>query len=344
MRLTIFTRYGTLGASSRYRYYMYAERLKEAGFDLKISNFLSNRYLEKLYDKKRVAFWQVIKAYVKRFFTSVAAPENLILEYELFPYMPYWFDRLFLKKRKYILNFDDNVWIKYKNKPYLQGKYDLLVRNASGVIVANDFLMEKVRDLNNNVVKIPTVVDLDNYACEKPKFKKFTVIWIGTPVTYRYLLSYADVLQNLASACDFELLVLAKKELAKERIPGVNMKFVDWSQEKEAELLSRSHIGIMPLTDDEFSKGKSAFKLIQYLAAGLPVIASPVGENNKVVEHGTNGYLADTPENWLECFNKLYKDNDFYSKMADNAVKSSVEYSIQKYSVVMTDFIKNAFQ
>jgi glycosyltransferase involved in cell wall biosynthesis len=137
---------------------------------------------------------------------------------------------------------------------------------------------------------------------------------------------------------------LAKKELAKERIPGVNMKFVDWSQEKEAELLSRSHIGIMPLTDDEFSKGKSAFKLIQYLAAGLPVIASPVGENNKVVEHGTNGYLADTPENWLECFNKLYKDNDCYSKMADNAVKSSVEYSIQKYSVIMTDFIKNAFK
>ena len=343
MKLTMFTRYNTLGASSRYRYYMYAAHMRDTGEQVKVSPFFSQRYLRCLYKGGRVGVLNILKSYCQRFKALLHADENLLIEYELFPFLPYWVEKIFLKKRKYILNFDDNVWEKYTGKMFLSGKYDALVSNAAGVIVANDFLYEKVQKLNKNIVKIPTVVDLDLYRIKTNKFEKFTLVWIGTPVTYMYLEKYSDTLRQLAEKYDFELLVIARKSLEKRRIEGVNMRFKNWSQESEIELLLKSHIGIMPLTDDEFSKGKSAFKLIQYSAAGLPVIASPVGENTKVVNNGETGFLAESPKEWLEALGKLIDNNDLYSTMAKNTRKASENYSIQKYFPIFQNFIKKYF-
>lgn len=344
MKLTMFTRYNTLGASSRYRYYMYAARMRDAGEQVDIHNFFDEEYLRRLYKGKSTGIFNILKSYWRRFRAVSHANDKLLIEYELFPFLPYWLEHRFLKQRKYILNFDDNVWEKYSGKAFLSGKYDALVSSAAGVIAANDFLCEKVKKLNQNVIKIPTVVDLDLYRVETKKFDKFTLAWIGTPVTYIYLEKFADTLRKMADKYEFELLVIARKSLEKRRIEGVNMRFVNWSQESETELLLKSHVGIMPLTDDEFSKGKSAFKLIQYSAAGLPVIASPVGENTKVVDDGKTGFLADSPEEWLETLGRLINDKSLYSKIAADARKASENYSIQKYFPVFQDFIANCFK
>ncbi len=337
--VTVFTRYGTLGASSRYRYYLYEQPLRQAGLNLRIHNFFDNRYLSSLYHNHSIALGEVLKAYARRFYTASRASSSLMLEYELFPYLPYWIDHLFLKNRRYIINFDDNVWVKYQNRPLLRGKYDRLVQHAAGVVVANDFLLNKVKLFNPEVIKIPTVLDLTRYHCDKPKFDKFTIVWIGTPVTYRYVQFHAEIFQALAAKFDFELLVLARKELAKEAIPHVNMRFVDWSEAGEAEALMRSHVGVMPLSNDEFSRGKSAFKIIQYLAAGLPVIASPVGENRQVVKHNVNGFLATTGDEWLDALSHLHRQKD-YENMVTAAKASAYDYSIQKYFPIMRDYIR----
>ncbi len=336
----MFTRYSTLGASSRYRYYMYAARMRDAGEQVDVFNFFDEQYLRCLYKGRRAGFTSVLKSYWRRLKSILNAGDELLIEYELFPFLPYWVERIFLARRKYILNFDDNVWEKYAGKIFLSGKYDALVRNASGIIVANDFLYEKVCKLNKNVIKIPTVVDLDLYRIETNKFDKFTLVWIGTPVTYMYLEKHACILQLMAEKYDFELLVIARKSLENRRIEGVNMRFVNWSQGKETELLFRSHVGIMPLTDDEFSRGKSAFKLIQYSAAGLPVIASPVGENVKVVDNEKTGFLAESPNEWIDALGKLIEEEELYFDMAANTRKASENYSIQKYFPVFKDFIK----
>ncbi len=343
MKLTMFSRYSSLAASSRYRYYMYAARLRDAGEQVDICHFFDDKYLRRLYHGDGAGFLNILKAYRRRFKSLLHAGDNLLIEYELFPFLPYWVERVFLARRKYILNFDDNVWEKYKGKIFLSGKYDTLVRNAAGIIAANDFLYEKVSKLNNNVIKIPTVVDLDLYQLDKSKFDKFTLVWIGTPVTYMYLEKHAAALRRMAEKYDFELLVVARKSLEKRRIEGMNMRFENWSQESESELLVRSHVGIMPLSDDEFSRGKSAFKLIQYSAAGLPVIASPVGENIKVIDSGQTGFPADSPDEWLEALGKLINDKDLYSNMAENTRKASENYSIQKYFPIFRNFIKNTF-
>ncbi len=342
-KLTMFTRYNTLGASSRYRYYMYAARIRDAGEQVDIHNFFDEEYLRRLYKGEKARLFNILKSYWRRFRALSLTNDNLLIEYELFPFLPYWVESQFLKQRKYILNFDDNVWEKYSGKIFLSGKYDALVSKAAGIIVANDFLYEKVKKLNQNIIKIPTVVDIDLYRVKTNKFDKFTMVWIGTPVTYMYLEKYAEVLRRMTEKHDFELLVIARKSLAKRRIEGVNMRFVNWSQESEIELLLKSHVGIMPLTDDEFSKGKSAFKLIQYSAAGLPVIASPIGENTKIIDNGKTGFLADSPEEWLEALDKLINDKSLYSKMAETTSKASENYSIQKYFPIFNKFITNCF-
>lgn len=342
MRLDILTRYGNLGPSSRCRYYDYLEYFKAAGIETKIRPMLNNSYVRGLYRGKSKLNLKIPPAYFKRFMQAALSGDRLLLEYELFPYLPWFFDQMFLKKRKYVLNFDDNVWDKYAGKELLADKFDRLCRNAAGIIVANDFLLEKVQSLNANVIKIPTAVNLDKYNIQAEKFENFTFVWIGTPVTYQYLLKFSESLRMLLDATGGELLVIAKKELEKEAIPGLNMHFVDWSEQIEAELLKRSHVGIMPLTDDEFSRGKSAFKIIQYFAAGIPVIASPVGANTKVVEDSVNGLLPSTPEEWEGAAVSLKINHELYDKLALGARESAFQYSISHWAPTYCDFLKEA--
>ena len=119
------------------------------------------------------------------------------------------------------------------------------------------------------------------------------------------------------------------------------MRFADWSEAKEGELLARCHVGIMPLpADDPFAAGKSAFKLIEYLAAGLPAIASPVGENLRVLRDGETGYLAETPEEWTDALIRL-KDDTVRGRFAANAHHLAFEYSQQKFGPVYAQFLRD---
>lgn len=340
MKLDILTRYGDLGPSSRCRYYDYLEHFKAAGIVTKIRPMLNNSYVRGLYRGKSKLNLKIPPAYLKRLIQAALSGERLLLEYELFPYMPWFFDQLFLKNRKYVLNFDDNVWDKYTGKMFLSNKFDRLCRNAAGIIVANDFLMDKVQSLNPRVIKIPTAVKLDKYNINAKKFDTFTFVWIGTPITYKYLLRFAESLRMMLTTTDGELLVIAKKDLEKEAIPGLNMHFVDWSEKIEAELLKRSHVGIMPLTNDSFSRGKSAFKIIQYFAAGIPVIASPVGENTKVIEDSINGLLASTPEEWEGAAVSLKINHGLYKKITSGAKESASQYSVAHWAPTYCDFLK----
>ncbi len=343
MQLDICTRYDQLGASSRCRYYLYEDVLRRNGFDVHFHPFFRRNYLKRLYAGHGKSRFHGAISLMRRLAEFPAYGRNLYIEYELLPELPYEVESYFLKNKRYVLNFDDNVWEKYRNRPRLETKYDQLVKNAAGVIAANDFLLEQLRTLQPNLLKLPTVVDLDTYPVHAEKFKKFTVAWIGTPYTYRYLKRFSDTLRQMAQHIDFELLVIAGRHLESQALPGVPMRFIDWSAETEAQELCRCHIGIMPLTDDPFSRGKSAYKLIQYRAAGLPAIASPVGENCNVIRHGINGFLADSPHEWCDALRKLQSGTPLYHQMSHAARESAGEYSLQRYAPALTNFLKYCF-
>ena len=336
-RLGIFTRYDRMGASSRLRFYQWQEDFASFGYEPEFYPLLTRNYLKKLYRSGKKSKLALAAASICRFFQLLKAPRELLIEYELFPYLPAKWELLFLRRKRYFLGFDDNVWEKYSNDPALADKYDLLIRNAAGVIVANEFLYEKVKPLNSNLLRLPTVIQLEDYlASAPPKPERFTIGWIGTPVTYRYLEAFAEILQKASKAVDFELKVIASKHLTP--IDGVRMHFVDWSTETEVQELKTCHIGIMPLTDDDFSKGKSAYKLIQYLGAGLPSVASPVGENCKVITPET-GFLANSAEEWIEAIRTLAGDSTLRHNMSEAALVRAYDYSQARYAAEFEKFL-----
>ena len=348
MQIGFFPRYSRLGASSRYRFYMFFDELVKAGFSgvVSIRNGFSDEYLKKLYRHGKAGRFRQLKEFLHMYCRAYALPEKLIIEYELVPQLSYEHEKRLIGNREYILNFDDNVWEKYRNNPALCDKYDRLCSNAAGIIVANDFLYEKVRRLNDNVVLIPTVLDLEKYSVKQfKKFDVFTVVWIGTPVTYKYLEQNLDALRMMTAENNCELLVTADENLAVTRpLSGVNARYVSWSEASENELLARSHAGIMPLTDDEFSRGKSAFKLLQYQASSLPLLASPVGENNKVVLPGKNGFLCSKTEDWSKAVQLLRTDQSLYEQYSSNAQSMAYEYSLQKYFPIFCEFVERTFK
>lgn len=339
--LSFFTKYPTQGATSRYRSFAFAARLTELNYNIEINSFMDIHYLENMFSKKPRNKTRIFLSYCARLFAVLRASDTLIIERELFPYIPYRFEWLFLCRKRYILDFDDNVWEDYRGKLLLDGKYDRLVEKAAGVIVGNRYLEDCVKKLNNNVIRIPTVINLEHYQTDKSvqKLKRFSLVWIGSSVTYRYIKAFASMFQELSKIIDFDLIIIASKQLETEKIEGVSMKFYDWSSETEILLLQQCHVGIMPLNDDPFSQGKSAFKLIQYQAAGLPMIASAVGENTHIIEHGQNGYLASEPSEWIAAVQKLVSEPEHYEYMSAKSKEKSYNYSIQHYFPIYKKFI-----
>jgi glycosyltransferase involved in cell wall biosynthesis len=339
--LGIYTRYDTRGASSRYRYFMYEDALRSGGFEPRFHYFYDNEYLRELYSGRK-DYPALLRAWRRRRGDAAAIPAYSLIEYELFPFLNWRVDWHYLRKSRYVVNFDDNVWEKYARIPWLKHKFDRVAEHAAGVIAANDFLLEKVAKLNPRTIKIPTVPDVESYRCDKPKYDCFTVVWIGTPVTYVFLEEFTDTLRAMTRAVPgFELLAVASSTL--KPLDGVRMRCLDWSQEAETEILCRSHAGIMPLSDTGFTRGKSAFKIIQYMAAGLPIIASPVGENNLVVKPET-GFLPRTPDEWCDALRQLACDPELYRRMSAASKQESAGYSLRRWAPILTEFLHNAYR
>jgi len=343
--LSFFTKYPTQGATSRYRSFSFASRLAELNYNIEIHSFMDIHYLSNLFAKKPKNKWQIFLSYCQRLFAVLRSSNNMIIERDLFPYLPYGFEKLFLCNKRYILDFDDNVWEDYRGKLLLDGKYDHLVKNAAGVIVGNRYLEHYVKKLNANVIKIPTVINLEHYQAVNSvqKFERFSLVWIGSSVTYRYIKSFASMFQQLSKLIDFDLVIIASTQLETEKIDGVSMKFHAWSSETEAELLQQCHIGIMPLDDDSFSQGKSGFKLIQYQAAGLPLVASPVGENRVIIHEGMNGFLPKTQNEWIDAISQLRSDSRLYTEYSQYALQNAYNFSIQKYFPIYKNFLDKTF-
>ena len=337
--LGVCTRYTETGASSRLRYYAYAGAWREAGFAPEFHPFFDDAYLRRLYAGGGKSRFRALAALGRRLALAPWLPRNLVLEYELLPFCSWALECRVLGKRRYVLNFDDDVWEKYRDLPRLADKYDQLVRHAAGVIVANELLRRRVEELNERVLLIPTAVDLERYRVSREKHRRLTLVWIGTPVTYRYLEQALPQLRALRQVADFQLLVIARRRLELERpLPGLDCRYLDWSETTEVAELAQCHIGVMPLPDEPFARGKSAYKLIQYLACGLPVIASPVGENGRVVQPGVNGYLATTPAEWAAALRELL------ARDHSAAARTSAEaYSLQRFRPLSAAFLQEVF-
>lgn len=314
MKILALTRYDHLGASSRLRTYQYVSPLQAMGIDVQVSPLLSDNYLKQLYAKQPKNWPAVVFDYSLQALKLLSAKQFdlLWIEKELFPNCPAWIEQtLNVLGVDYIVDYDDAIFHNYDlSTPTLNinlaDKIDKVMKNAALVICGNSYLAERAYSASAKHVEIiPTVIDINRYVVVEAKARSKLVIgWIGSPVTVKYLEIIIPALQVVAREFPLELRVIGATFMAE----GFDIDCRLWSEESEVSEIQDFDVGIMPLIDSPWERGKCGYKLIQYMACGKPVIASPIGVNKVIVSHGVNGYYASTIDEWVQAFRALYSD------------------------------------
>ena len=338
MKILALTRYGRLGASSRMRIYQYVPQLQALGIDVQVSPLLRDAYLKRLYSQHAPRWFEVFgDSLIRAAYLLRSKKFDLLwIEKELFPSLPAWFEQaLNALGIRYIVDYDDAIFHNYDLSRHpierlLARKIDKVMRSASLVVCGNAYLAERARSAGARHVEIiPTVIDLERYGVNHPVARKKIVVgWIGLPSTVKYLELAAPALKALSAECPVQLRVIG----ADFASPGLNVDCRPWSEESEVGEIQDFDIGIMPLIDSPWERGKCGYKLIQYMACGKPVIASPVGANQEIVEHGVNGYLAKDSDGWLAALLALCMDASLRQRMGAQG-RAAVE---QKYCLQVT--------
>ncbi|MBX3205815.1 MAG: glycosyltransferase [Labilithrix sp.] len=211
-------------------------------------------------------------------------------------------------------DFDDAIWqpgqISSANGVFsalhFWGKTSTTCRLSRGVIVGNDYLASYARKRNLNVFVVPTSIELDRYPVqpELTSEKPFVVAWSGSTHTLQHFEHAREPLERLAKELPLVVKVICNKP-PERPIDGAENIFVPWSERGEAEAVGAAHVGIMPLPDDDYTRGKCGLKALQFMATGRPVVISPVGMNKELVTTGHNGFLASTTDEWTDALRRL---------------------------------------
>jgi glycosyltransferase involved in cell wall biosynthesis len=216
---------------------------------------------------------------------------------------------------------------------------------AALVVAGNDYLAQRARLAGAPWVEVvPTVIDLNRYPLPlaidcNGSADPFCVVWIGSPSTAQYLKLIEKALQAFAKKWPLLLRVIG----ADFKIAGVQTECVQWTEATEVESIAAGHVGVMPLQDSPWERGKCGYKLIQYMACGLPVVASPVGVNNQIVEHGVNGFLARSDAEWEIALEQLFAHVQLRQRMGKaGRAKVEAQYCIQKTGPKMAELLKKA--
>lgn len=341
MRVLALTRYGDLGASSRVRMMSYIPELLKYKINVEVSPLFGNKYLLCLYSKRKKNWCYVFFAYAYRLLQllKVRSYDILWIEKELFPGCPAIFEFLLAKAGiVYLVDYDDAIFHNYDNsknfliRKCLSKKIDHVMSHSCLVLCGNHYIAQRACSAGaKNHQIIPTVVDLNRYPKHfaKRSSDRLRVGWIGTPSTVKYLEAIIPAIRLASEKISLELCIVG----ASLTVPDINIVLIPWEEHSEVNSIFTFDIGIMPLQDSPWERGKCGYKLIQYMAASLPVIASPVGVNTQIVQHNKNGFLAETMEDWVQAFVFFAENKDIRLTMGHaNRLIVEENYNFANYA------------
>lgn len=326
----------------RFRCEQYVPYLVLAGFSVRWNNLLNEQEDHLFYASGRWAAkaWLVIrKFFQRRKEVQSVKPGDIAFVYrEAFMLGTTYFERA-LKKRgaKLVFDFDDAIWLpevsagnrklSFLKRP---GKAADIGRLSDLVIVGNEYLAEYARQFATNVVVIPTTIDTDYHKLGPVTKSKAGICigWTGSESTVKHFETIVPVLKALQIKYgDQVYFKLITNRLV--HFPQLELEATLWNRQDEVEQLAEIDIGIMPLPEDEWSKGKCGFKLLQYMAMGKAAVGSPVGVNTEIIEDGENGFLASTEQEWIAQLSRLI-DNPDLRRTLGKAGRKTVE---ERFSV-----------
>ncbi len=342
-QVIILTRYHSEAASSRYRSYNYLPYFNEAGIEPIFSPMFYDGYVKDLYGGKKHPL-KIILSYLKRVGVLLKFCFHdtfYIIEKELFPGIPAIFEKPFLYKKSYSVDFDDATFLRNINKPLLRHKHLQFTNQARFVTVGNHWYFDKLPDANCRY--LPTVIDFSKYTHVSDSANEIPVIcWIGTPVNLKYLQAILPVLGSMhQKGVHFLLRIIGTQNIDTPCLSD----FVAWNSDDEQKQIASCDIGIMPLEQDEWAQGKCGFKLIQYMACGLPVVASKVAANNEIVAQGENGFIASDAKAWEEYLTFLCTHPEMRRSMGRRGrITVRERYSYQRWGTEYARFIDAELQ
>jgi len=222
-------------------------------------------------------------------------------------------------KRPRLMDVDDAVWFDW---PF--GKYAIprIARQMDAIVAGNAYLADWFSRYCKKIYILPTAIDIKRYS-KRPNSivsekKKFTIGWTGVAHNYSYLkLIEQPILRFLQSHSDAEVLIIAERPWRSAEIPPERVRFIRWSEQIEVDSLKEMSVGLMPLSDNEWTRGKCSFKMLQYMAVGLPVAVSPVGMNKDVLAKGEAGFAPTSTDEWYQALEALYKDRNLQIRMGN---------------------------
>lgn len=350
MKVLFLPKYYEEGPSSRYRTHNYKNYFEYMGHEVNVYPLFYNGYVKGLYNDKSKKYFKIAKSFLKRLIILLVKKNQydvLIIEKELFPYLPYIIEKILLSNIKYTLDFDDAISVKYRNsklkKNLLGEKINKLSKRAIITTVGNKWYWNEIKF--GNLKYLPTVINLNNYELNKLNKSNDipTIVWIGSPSTIKYLNIIVDSLILLHQNYKFKLKVIGSEI----EIDGLEVECLEWNSEKELQYLSSSDIGIMPLEDTEWEYGKCGFKCIQYMASKLPVVATYSPANAEIIEDGITGFIVYDKSDWYEKLEQLIINKNLRETMGSNGrhrVESNYTYQVwgtRYVSIVENQILNN---
>ena len=323
----------------RFRMEQWAPALRERGIDVTFEAFEDEALHAALYASGQTArkvtlilqaLWRrtALMARLRRYDVVYVLREAALLGPALFERWIRW------AGRPLVFDFDDAVFERYVSPAngylsYLKcpGKTRSVCRIATHVMAGNPYLDSYARQVTDRITIVPTTIDLDTYRVPAARLtpEKLVIGWSGSYSTVQHLDTIRPILQRLARTESFRLLVIGTDRYA---IDGVEVEARRWRAATEVEDLAEMDIGIMPLPDDRWSRGKCGLKALQYMAIGIPTVCSPVGANSLFIQSGENGLLADSEEEWITGLTQLLQSGELRSRLG-GAGRRTVE---QRYS------------
>ncbi len=349
MKILFLTRYGRLGASSRVRLLQYLPTFERLGWSCDVSPLFSDAYVRALYaGGNRVV--PTLTGFARRAsaLLRVRRYDLIWVEKELLPFLPAFAEWALERGGiRYAVDYDDAVFHRYDMhrsssvRTLLGRKIDDVMRRSAVVVAGNAYLAERARKAGATHVEIvPTVVDLDRYAIAARQGRPPVIGWIGSPATSHYVDELAVPLAKVQRRTGARVRLIG---VARAELPGVDVELVDWQETLESDQLGSFDIGIMPLPDSPWERGKCGYKLIQYMACALPVVASPVGASTEIVQSERTGLLASSALDWERALERLIGDADLRVRMGDEGrARVDAHYSLRVQAPRLVQILSEA--